>query len=155
MHIMEHFTAAADRRLVYLLFFVIGASSLLMGCASGAQIITGTERDNVLAYGEPKADHLLNALNSNDYAAFSRDMDAKMKAAMPEAELEKLRAQVIGKVGKYVSREVNRVEKTGDFYAVVYRARFEQDDNVTVRLVFTTTGDYQISGLWLNSPKLQ
>jgi hypothetical protein len=33
---------------------------------------------------------------------------------------------------------------------VVYTAKFEKDDNVTVRVVFRAEDPHQISGLWFN-----
>lgn len=54
------------------------------------------------------------------------------------------------KLGLYISREVNSVVQTGEFYAVLYDAKFEKDDAVTVRVVFRVAEPHEISGLWFN-----
>ncbi len=140
---------------VFLFGLIAGALLLLAGCSSSAQVITGAERDQVLAYAEAKTDNLMAGYNANDYATFARDFDDQMRAAMPQSGLEQSRAQVLGKIGQYVSRQVDHVEKIGNYVAVVYNAKFEQADGVTVRVVFDTDAQHRISGLWFNSPKLQ
>ncbi len=140
-------------------FSILVAVSLalvfLAACSTGGQPVTGAERDRVLAYSEAKTDNLLAGLNANDYATFSRDFDDKMRDALTQSAFGQTQIQVVGKIGKYVSRQVNLVEKTGDFIAVVYDAKFEQEEGVTVRVVFEGGGAHDISGLWFNSPKLR
>ncbi len=129
--------------------------TLLAACSTSGQPVTGTERDQVLAYSEAKTDNLLAGLNANDYATFSRDFDDKMRGALTQTAFGQTQSQVVGKIGKYVSRQVSSVEKNGDFIAVIYDAKFEQEEGVTVRVVFNPGNDHQISGLWFNSPKLR
>ncbi len=152
---METLFSFVSKRVFLLIFLTALASTLLAGCSSGGQPVTGAERDQVLVYSEPKSDNLLAGLNANDYATFSRDMDDKMRGAMTQAAFENTRAQVTGKIGKYISRTVASVERNGDFMAVNYDARFEQEEGVTVRIVFNAGGAHTISGLWFNSPKLR
>jgi hypothetical protein len=54
------------------------------------------------------------------------------------------------KLGLYVSRTVNSVIQTGDFYAVIYDAKFEKDEAVVIRVVFRLADPHQVSGLWFN-----
>lgn len=121
----------------------------------GAQEVTGAERDAVLAYAGPMTDNLLAGFNAGDYTAFSRDFNAQMREALHESSFSITRATVAGKIGQYVSRTVSRVEKQGDFVTVIYRATFEQEDGVTVRVVFEASGDHRIAGLWFDSPRLR
>ena len=55
----------------------------------------------------------------------------------------------------YVSRKVTDVVKQDQYMVVLYNAKFEQADNVTVRLVFHPDGEHQVTGLWFNTPSLQ
>jgi hypothetical protein len=125
--------------------------SLLAGC-SGSQgtTITGADKDAVLAYSEAKTDNLLAGMNANDYAMFSKDFDQDMARAMSQAEFDTLKKDRDAKLGLYVSRTVHSVVQTGDFYAVIYDAKFEKDDAVTVRVVFRVAEPHEISGLWFN-----
>lgn len=145
----------SKRSLLIPLILLVAAAVLVSGCTASAKTLEGEERDAVLAYSEPAADNLFAGMNANDYAAFSADFDEKIKESLNEAALGDIQTKVIGKVGKYVSREVQSVESTDKLITVVYKAKFEQDDNVTVRLVFNNDENYLISGLWFNSAKLQ
>jgi hypothetical protein len=130
--------------LVLLLF------SLLVGCGSKETKLTGADRDAVLAFSEAKTDNLLAGMNANDYAAFSLDFDKDMLTAMPQAQFDTLKKDRDAKLGLYVSRQVNSVVQNGDFYAVLYDAKFEKDAAVTVRVVFRVAEPHQVSGLWFN-----
>jgi O-glycosyl hydrolase len=128
---------------------------LLGACAAQPISITGPERDSVLAYSEARTDNMMIGLNTGSYSAFARDFDAKMKEALTEAKFGDTQTQVVGKIGKYVARQIDRVEKTGDFIAVVYAARFEGDSPVAMRVVFNAAEPHLISGLWFDSAKLR
>lgn len=100
-------------------------------------------------------DNLLAGFNAGDYSTFARDFNAKMGEALNESAFGTTRATIVDKIGTYVSREVTRVEKRGGLVVVIYKARFEQEDGVTVRVVFEPAGEHQISGLWFDSPGLR
>lgn len=123
---------------------------LLVGCGSQETTLSGTDKDAVLAYSEAKTDTLLAGLNAGDYALFSQDFDQAMLNAMPQAEFDKLKQDRDAKLGAYVSRSVNRVVQSGDFYAVIYDAKFEKDDAVSIRVVFRVAEPHEVSGLWFN-----
>ena len=124
--------------------------TLLAGCGPKETTLSGAERDAVLAFSEAKTDHLLAGMNANDYAAFSQDFDQEMLAAIPQSAFETLKADRDATLGLYVSRTVNTVVQSGEFYAVVYDAVFEKDEAVTVRVVFRVAEPHQVSGLWFN-----
>ncbi len=128
---------------------------LAAACSPGVQTLTGADRDAVLAYADPMTDNLLAGFNAGDYATFARDFNAKMRDALDEAAFETTRSNIVGKIGTYVSREVSRVEKQGGFIVVIYDARFENEDSVTMRVVFEPVGEHKIAGLWFDSPKLR
>jgi len=131
-------------------------TALLAACGpADVTILEGTERDAVLAYSEPAADNLFTAINNNDFAGFHRDFDTSMLKAMDEAAFGQIQNQLLPKIGKYVSRQVKSVELSGKYHTVIYEAVFEQDDPVTVRLVFNSEEDDKVSGLWFDSAKLR
>lgn len=136
---------------VYVLALAGLLVSFLAGCGgSQGTTLSGADQDAVLAYSEAKSDNLLAGMNANDYAAFSKDFDQDMLNAMAQTEFDKLKKDRDTKLGLYVSRAVNSVVQTGDFVAVIYDAKFEKDDAVTVRIVFRVADPHEVSGLWFN-----
>ena len=89
-------------------------------------------------------------MNANDYTQFSEDFDQEMLNAMTSDNFASLKIDRDSKLGLYISREVNSVVQTGEFYALLYDAKFEKDDAVTVRVVFRVAEPHEISGLWFN-----
>lgn len=142
-------------RIPIAILLLIMAALLLYGCGAGAQPIEGAERDAVLAYAEPKAENLLQAFNSGDYAAFARDLDGSMRRAETEAVFTQTRTAIQNKIGKYVARKVTDVIHQDKFVVVLYAGQFENEDGVTMRIVFNPDDAHQISGLWFDSPKLR
>ncbi len=128
---------------------------LLGACSSVALPLSGADRDKVLAYSEAKTDNLMQAMNVNDYATFSRDLNDKMKTAINADGLVNMRTKVNAKIGNYVSRQVSSVLQTGDVITVIYAARFENDDPVTMRVSFESAEPHRVSGLYFDSVKLR
>jgi hypothetical protein len=137
--------------IVICLAFVV----LLGACSLVALPLSGSDRDKVLAYSEAKTDSLMKAINSNDYAAFSRDLNDTMKGAITADGLVNMRTKVNDKIGNYVSRQVSSVLQAGDNVTVIYLAKFESDDAVTMRVSFETAEPHRIGGLWFDSAKLR
>ncbi|MFZ5856328.1 MAG: DUF3887 domain-containing protein [Chloroflexota bacterium] len=123
---------------------------LLSSCAPKPVILTGADREAVLAFSESMTDNLLAGLTAGDYAVFSRDFDADMLKAMTSAQFDALKADRDEKVGTYISRTVTDVYQQDDFYVVVYTAKFEKEAEVLVRVVFRLADPHQISGLWFS-----
>jgi uncharacterized membrane protein YhfC len=117
--------------------------------------LIGGDRDAVLAYSESKTTSLLTAINNNDYAVFSRDLNDKMKNAISADGLVNIRTKVNGKIGNYASRQVDSVVQSGDFVTVIYLARYENEERVTMRVSFEVAEPHRISGLWFDSEKLR
>lgn len=122
----------------------------LAGCAPQATALDGPTKEAILAYTEAKTDTLVEGLISGDYATFSQDFDADMLKAIGETEFEKLKTERDAKFGAYVSREIDSVLQQGDFYAVIYKTKFEKDADVKMRVVFRIKEPHEISGLWFN-----
>jgi len=139
-----------SRKKIQILFVIALSISLLAGCGPRGTPLAGTERDAVLAFSEAKTDNLLAGMNANDYATFSRDFDQAMLNGITRAQFEILKKDRDAKLGLYVSRQVNSVLQTGDFYLVLYDAKFEKEAAVTVRVVFRIADPHEVSGLWFN-----
>lgn len=132
------------------IFLAALAVSALTGCGSQGTSLSGEAAEAVLAFSESKTDNLLAGMNAGDYAVFSQDFDAEMLSAMTETEFNNLKADRDEKLGLYVSREVESVVQTGDFYAVNYKAVFEKDDAVGMRVVYRISEPHEVSGLWFD-----
>jgi hypothetical protein len=73
-----------------------------------------------------------------------------MLNAMPESQFISLKQDRGNKLGNYLSRKVASVNQLGEFIAVIYTAKFEKNEQVTVRVVFRAAEPHNISGLWFN-----
>jgi hypothetical protein len=139
-----------NKKKIYILLGIALFLSLLAGCGPRGTPLTGNERDAVLVFSEAKTDRLLAGMNANDYAAFSQDFDQDMSNAMTQAQFNTMKKDRDSKLGLYISRQVNSVLQTGDFYLVIYDAKFEKDNAVTIRMVFRIAEPHKVSGLWFN-----
>jgi hypothetical protein len=138
-------------RTILITLSLVGLVIALAGCGGSKDVtLTGADKDAVLAFSEAKTDNLLAGMNANDYAVFSKDFDQDMLNAMTQPQFDALKKDRDAKLGSYVSREVNSVTQSGDFYAVIYDTKFEKDDAVRVRVVYRVAEPHQVSGLWFN-----
>jgi len=143
-------------RTKFVLISLLIVAIILGGCTASPTAIEGAERDTVLAYSEPMADNELEALNANDYQTFIKDYDDKMREVTTQESFTSLQELISGRLGKYLSREVVSVAAVGnEAVIVVYSTKFENEEGVTIRLVFQPGGDHLITGLWFDSPKLR
>lgn len=143
-------TAKLLRFLPVLLILLVALS----GCLAG-KAVKGADQDAVLAYAEPMADNVLNAIEANDYAAFSQDFSDEMKTAIDETAFQDLREMLSGKVGSYQSRSVSSVRDVDGILAVIYTAVYSKDDQVVITLSVTADEPYQVTGLYFTSPELR
>lgn len=106
--------------------------------------------------------HLVNAimdkffvgLTANDYAVFSRDFDTDMQKNIPATDFAAWRQNFDDQLGNYLSRQVDQVTQSDEFYVVVYQAKFEQAAPVIVGVAFHAVEPHSISHLWFDSEKL-
>lgn len=140
------------KRRIFIALLIIGLI-VISGCA------VKVDANKVRSFADPMTENLLIAMNNKNYEMFSRDLDSKMKQAIPESKFFVLVGQVNGKIGMYVpnSKQFYRAYKSGKFINVVYKAKFiEENSPVTVRVVFDMeNGKERISGLWFDSPMLR
>jgi hypothetical protein len=127
--------------------------------AAGCQQRVNLPADQAAAYAakvDPIVENMLAGLNAKDYPTHSRDFDEELLTASDEVTFPQVYDEIIGKLGLYQSKALNRVETDGIFNAVIYDAVFEREDQVVMRVVFRVSDqDHHISGLWFDSPLLR
>lgn len=134
------------------MLFAISLVGILTGCKTPTpDILSGADRDAVLAFSEPMTDNLIAGMTSGDYAVFSKDFDKPMLFGMPERNFQYLKRDRDARLGKYVSRTVEDVVKGKDgYFTVVYNVTYEADKDIVMRVVFKQEEPHLISGLWFN-----
>ncbi len=143
------------KRLGWFLALVLTAGLLLAGC-SGPQALPEDEAQAFAEQVAPMTENLLTGLSNGDEAAYLQDMSDKLRAASEGENFTGTQDAIIGKIGVYVSSEMVSVSKQDNFQIVVYKAKFENEDDVTMKVVYDISGtDLKIAGLWLTSPKLR
>ena len=139
------------KSLVLLLAVCLAGALTACQKSESGTILTGADKDAVLAFTEPKTDNLIAGLKSGDYMVFSKDFDTVLKNYMPEGNFEILKQDRDAKLGGYVSRQVYQVvEGYNGFYTVIYDAVFERDKDVIMRVVFRADEPHEVSGIWFN-----
>ena len=110
-------------------------------------------------YAAAITENVLLAMNAGDYAKFSQHFDDGMKQALPETVFQGQMLPTLRPiVGDYVpaSKVFWKVETSGIFTDVYYRARFTLEDEVVIHLSFhESEGKTYINGFWFDSPKLR
>ena len=120
-----------------------------------AELVEGAESEQVIQMAEPIAVNLLQGLNDQDYLTFSRDFDDTMKKALDQKSFTEMAATFAEKIGNYQSLEVEKVERIENLYVVTYKARYEKEEAVSIRLTIREGEPTQVAGLWFDSPKLR
>ncbi|MBN2550416.1 MAG: DUF3887 domain-containing protein [Anaerolineales bacterium] len=98
-------------------------------------------------------ENLLLALDQGDYAAFSRDFSAEMKAAFTQAEFDKIRQMLQEASGSYISKSTAKLSNSED-YAIYRLDCVYKQENVIVTVSFKVAGD-KVEGLFFDSPNLR
>jgi hypothetical protein len=126
------------------------------GCISQDTTLPPEEQAAIRAYADPITDNLLQGFNDNNYTLYSRDFSSEMKQGLDAAAFEQNRALILSKIGLYMARGEPLITQNGDYLAANYKADFEQEQAVDVRVIFKKGDDaHQVYGLWFNSPKLR
>ena len=142
------------RALCIVLMIILSAG--VVGCLSQEVPLSDEMKAQILGYAEPIADNLFQGFNADNYTMYSRDFSRELKDALNEAAFEQNRALIVSRIGVYLSRSSPVIVAEGEFVSVLYKADFEQEQGVDVRIVFRRNDtSHQIYGLWFNSPKLR
>ncbi|HCB50865.1 MAG TPA: hypothetical protein DEP47_15450 [Chloroflexi bacterium] len=126
--------------------------STLIWLTACERTLSGTERAAVLAFSEAITDNMFAGLAANDYAAFSRDFDSDMYERAPATEFSAWKEGLEDEFGAYLSRNVDKVTQSDEFYVVTYQATFEKEEQVTVTIAFHAS-DHSIALLSFESEK--
>jgi hypothetical protein len=137
---------------------LLGVVGLLL--LGGCQQVKELPADQAEAFAkqvEPEVENMLVGFSNKDYEAHSRDFDQDMLDTVDPITFPKVYDEVIGKLGKYHSHKLLGVQLQNTEYLVVrYSAVFDNDPDVTVRVVFNYGDpDHKITGLWFDSKLLQ
>lgn len=108
-------------------------------------------------YADTITEGILQAINENDYAGYTKHFDEVMKNAVPESLFRQTRTAIKEQIGDYISKTFWKVTTQDGYTIVVYKAKFSQEPkDVTVRVVFQEiSGEIYVAGLWFDSPKLR
>lgn len=89
------------------LFVLLIVAVLASACEGSASDALQGEAVSALTQAEATAmiDSALQALNTGDYATWSRDWDDAMKAAIPDSAFQEYRNQVVAAYGQYLLLE--------------------------------------------------
>ena len=117
------------------------------------RIVSGTEKDAVLAFSEPTMDNLFAGWAANDYAVFSRDFDADMQEEIPATGFATWQQDFENKLGTYISCKVDRVARADEFYVVDFQAKFSHEEPVKITVAFHAS-DHSIASLSFHSEKI-
>ena len=134
----------------FLLLFVF-----ILGSCSTAKKIDSDEKDKISNVVSPRIDSMMQGFSDNNYQKFSEFFDAKMLTGMPESGFNDLQKMITEKIGNYQSYEIADILKTNNFITVICNAAFDNEDKVTIRLIFDPDAEYAISGIWIDSPELR
>ncbi len=130
--------------------------ALLLTACGGPKTLPEDEAQAFAEQVAPITENLLTALSNGDEAAYTRDMDETMKKASSGTKFTQVYETVIGKIGKYLSAEMTQVLEQGTYRIVIYDAQFENEEHVTVRVVYDVSGtEPLVAGLWFDSPTLR
>lgn len=114
------------------------------------------EEKRILEIANPITDGILRGFNENDYAEYSRNFSEIMLRSLGKAKFEETRDFIISKTGKYMSRGDPQVVDQGPYAIVVYRAKFREESEVFVKVVFSKNDpENKVAGLWFDSQKLR
>ncbi len=124
-------------RLTLLVIVTIGLFVAVVGC--GAAPSPTIDENAVRAYADPATETTLQGLSEGDLAKYTEYGDAGFKAAVTQAILDPVTAQINNQLGTYVSITFLSVEQTDEYVVVHYKAKYTKGE-VGVRMVFDAEG---------------
>lgn len=139
----------------YVIFLLLSLLLFILYCSKESEI-TGEEKEKIVQNTEPLVARILEGFNEDNYLIFSKPFDERMKKGLKEEMFHKTRADIFSKIGLYISKRSPKVFSKAPFITVIYKADFEKEKDVNVRVIFQKYNKkYLVSGLWFNSPKLR
>jgi hypothetical protein len=122
----------------------------LMSSRPAAAALVGHDDGQIKAAAEPILDNLLAGFNDDNYAKYSRDFDAKLREALPEAKFQQVRGEIIEKLGKFQSKKYLGFLNQQNHTIVLWKAAFDGTQNdILIKLVLARRQDkVEVAGLW-------
>ena len=121
---------------------------LLSACQPKVEVIyiEGDEKSAVTAVAQPIAERILAGVAASDYALFSQDFDAEMKAALTATQFDSI-VKAYGILGQPQSTELVNIEDKTEYYGVNFKVTYG-DKIVLMLIVLPKSGASLVSGLW-------
>ena len=114
-------------------------------------------RDNSVQAYSDTAELMLQAINHNDYAAFSSDFNVQMKQSMTAPAFNKFATAIRNKIGTYIADRVYGMQEQSGNMVVTFKAKFiDEPSEVTVTITFQKAhGKSLVADFNLDSPKFE
>jgi hypothetical protein len=123
---------------------------------TAAQPISRLTEAEVRALADPMAENLLQAMNTSDYAQYTRDFDEAFKKNLSQNAFKTINSLRIETVGSYVSKEYWQMAQKNDKITVAYRAKFTDDPSVIFTAYFKNIeGKWYVDGTYYDSPLMR
>ena len=123
---------------------------------TAAQPISRLTEAEVRVLADPMAENLLQAMNTSDYAQYTRDFDEAFKQNLSQSAFETINSLRIETVGPYVSKEYWQMAQKNDKITVAYRAKFTDDSSVIFSLYLKNIDrKWYVDGTYYDSPLMR
>ncbi len=100
-------------------------------------------------------DGISKGYNDNDYVKYTENFNQFMKSAATPNAFQQVTQVLKSKIGNYVSKTYWKTESNKQYTLVYYKAKFTEEPEVTIRVMFEETGGkFVVAGLLFDSPKL-
>ncbi len=121
---------------------------LLSACQPKAEVIyiEGDEKSAVTVVAQPTAERILAGIAASDYALFSQDFDADMKAALTATQFDAIEKSY-GVLGQPQSIELLNIVDRSEFYGVNFKVTYAEKI-VIMLVILPKSGSGLVSGLW-------
>ena len=115
----------------------------VIGSCSSTTPTTNPEIAAIRAYADPATRTTLEGLSEDNLAKYTQYGDAQFKAAVTQALLDQVSAQINTQIGTFVSVTFSSTEKQDQYIIVHYKAKYSKGD-AGVRMVFDK--DHLVAG---------
>lgn len=137
-----------------LIIIVLAALFILSACQTPAPL-SETEQTEFIDTIDPIVENTLTGLSDNNYDQHVRDFSEDLQKQVDPITFPRAYDEIIGALGAYQGRKLVGIEDLNRQVAVIYEAQFENDPQVTVRVVFWKNDpEHKIAGLWFDSELL-
>lgn len=120
---------------------------LLAGCNSTLPTPSIQIPERFQQASEEIAGNIINGLSKQDYEIFSKNFDPKMKAAIPSTAMVEVQKLLWGQNGEFQRMQTTSVYEEKGYFIGDFDLIFEKG-KISMRVVYSPTEPYQVSGLW-------